>query len=115
MVPGDGPSVWTLGQATVEEFEGRLDVLQHVHSDSQGMTGAYAIIAVLFPGGLVASVYFDLGSSRDNAVWTIVIAAVLFVAFIAVSLSSWAWCYWSRVRIERVKAEMRKRQNRDSA
>lgn len=115
MVPGDGPSDWTLGQATVEELEGRLDVLQHVHSDSQGMTGAYAIFAVLFPALLVASVYFELGTARDNAVWTIGVAAVLFVALTAVSLSSWAWCYWSRVRIERVKAEIRKRQNRDGA
>jgi hypothetical protein len=45
VVPGDGPSDWSLGQATVEELEGRLDILQDVHSGSQGMTGAYAILS----------------------------------------------------------------------
>ncbi len=68
---------------------------------------------MLLPAILVASFYFDLGTARDNALWTIGLAAVLFVALMAVSLSSWAWCYWSRVRIARVEAEIRKRQNRD--
>jgi hypothetical protein len=111
VVPGDGPSDWSLSQATAEELDGRLDILQDVHSDSQGMTGAYAFFAVLLPALLLASVYFDVGTSRENAGWMIGLAAVLFMAFTAVSLSSWAWCYWSRIRIERVEAEIRKRQN----
>ncbi len=62
----------------------------------------------------MASVYFDLGISRDNAGRMIGAAAVLFAALTSVLLSSWAWCYWSRVRIERVNAEIRKRRNRET-
>jgi hypothetical protein len=98
MLPGKVLSDNDDGKEAHAYYAGRWTLLSDLQREFGGLFGAYLFLAFLFPGALIASVFFEW---VERPGMTLVFAATLFVALLSISLFSLAWYRWAKKREQR--------------
>jgi hypothetical protein len=76
-------------------YAGRWDLLIDLQGEFGGAFGAYLLLALVLPGAMVAFVFFGWTQSPEA---TLLGAAALFIALLAVSLYALVWYLWVKKR-----------------
>jgi hypothetical protein len=105
MWPGEVASDLDIEEENHDNLAGRWSILVDLYVEFQGECGAYLIMALLIPGLLVASVFFEWTQRPEL---TITIAAVIFIVCITVSLHAYLWFRWVKKRERQAFALMQK-------
>lgn len=104
MLPGEVPSDRDLERSGRGEAAERLSLLIDINGEFEDAAQAFAFWGVALPALFVASAYF--GWTDTNPAIQVFIAAVLFVALMAVSLYALVWSRWTRKRLTAVNKRM---------
>jgi hypothetical protein len=95
MWPGEVSSDLDVNEESYDNLAGRWSILVDLYVEFQGECGAFLFMAILIPGLLAASVFFEW---TQRPLLTLAIGAVVFIICITVSLHSYIWFRWVRKR-----------------
>ena len=106
MLPGRIDSDEDLETDSHAQLSGRWSLLVDLQREFGGAFGAFLIIAIVLPGGLVANVAWG---SPDNPDLVLVGAAISFVVCLTISLYALWWYVWAKRREEKTFQMMQRR------
>jgi len=105
MFPSSVPSDSEIDEMSPEELGSRWSILLDLYNEFQGAAIAYAVMALLLPALVIASIVFGWYAKYSTA--RLIAAGFLFVGFVSISLYSWVWFFWVRRRLKRVEKNLR--------